>query len=214
MAPLPASPQHARRIAGEEGHTLSPVDVTNFVLGELPRAPSRVLEVGCGKGELARAMADAGYTVVAVDPDAPQGALFRRTTIEQFDDADPFDVVVASLSLHHVDDLAAALDKIAALLRRSGVLILDEFAWDRLDERSAAEVGIDHAEWRAEHADLHTAAAILANVGSRFDQRSFSWEPYLYREQRHAVSEGRERQLIEAGRLAATGFRYVGVRRS
>jgi SAM-dependent methyltransferase len=190
------------------------VDVTNFVLGELPRAPSRVLEVGCGTGDLARAMADAGYEVVAIDPDAPNGALFRRTTIEQFDDPDRFDAVVASLSLHHVGDLAVALDKIAALLRRGGVLILDEFAWDRLDERSAAELGIDHTEWRAEHAGLHRADAMLANVGARFDQRAFSWEPYLYREGRQAVSEERERELVEAGRLATIGFRYVGVRRS
>jgi hypothetical protein len=53
---------------------------------------------------------------------------------------------------------------------------------------------------------------MLAGVRARFGERSFSWEPYLYREQRQAVSEGRERELIEAGRLGATGFRYVGVR--
>jgi SAM-dependent methyltransferase len=155
---------------------------------------------------------DAGYEVVAIDPEAPRGALFRRTTVEEFDDRRPFDAVVASRSLHHVQDLSVALVKIAALLRRSGVLILDEFAWDRLDERSAAEVGIDYPEWRAEHADLHTADTMLAGVRARFGQRSFSWEPYLYREQRQAVSEARERELIEAGRLAATGFRYVGIR--
>jgi 2-polyprenyl-3-methyl-5-hydroxy-6-metoxy-1,4-benzoquinol methylase len=188
------------------------MDVREFVLSELPPPPSRVLEVGCGGGELARALADAGYDVLAVDPDAPDGPNFRRTTIEELDDQGPFDAVVASRSLHHVADLGAALDKIVAFLRRDGVLILDEFAWEQLDAGSASEVGIAHDEWRAEHADLHTAAAMLAELGARFEQRSFSWEPYLHREQRQAISEELERDLIDAGRLAATGFRYVGIR--
>src|SRR3712207_9593084 len=40
-----------------------------FVRAVLPPAPARVLEVGCGGGELAAALADGGYTVVALDAD-------------------------------------------------------------------------------------------------------------------------------------------------
>src|SRR5918998_551621 len=83
-----------------------------FVLSQLAAPPARVLEVGCGEGELARAMAGEGYEVVAIDPDAPEGPIFRRTTIEEFDDPGPFDAVVASRSLHHVHDLGGALDKL------------------------------------------------------------------------------------------------------
>jgi 2-polyprenyl-3-methyl-5-hydroxy-6-metoxy-1,4-benzoquinol methylase len=57
------------------------VELTKFVLLQLPSPPARVLEVGCGKGELARALAGEGYDVVAVDPEAPEGSIFRRTTI-------------------------------------------------------------------------------------------------------------------------------------
>ena len=189
------------------------MDVTEFVLAELPPPRARVLEVGCGNGDLARALAAAGYDVLAVDPDAPEGAIFRRTTIEELDDdQDSFDAVVASRSLHHVDDLGQALDKIAGLLRPGGVLILDEFAWDQLDASSASEVGIPLDEWRKEHEDLHTATAMLAELWAHFEQRRCSWEPYLHREQRKAVSEELERELIAAGRLAPTGFRYVGTR--
>lgn len=191
---------------------LGTVDVTEFVLAELPPPPSRVLEVGCGQGDLARTLAAAGYDVLAVDPDAPDGPIFRRTTIEELDDPGAFDAVVASRSLHHVVDLGGALDKIAALLPPDGVLILDEFAWERLDARSASAVGIPLDEWREEHADLHTAGAMLDELGVRFKQRAFSWEPYLHREQRRIVSEDVERKLIETGTLAPTGFRYVGVR--
>jgi 2-polyprenyl-3-methyl-5-hydroxy-6-metoxy-1,4-benzoquinol methylase len=190
------------------------LDVTDFVLAELPPPRSRVLEVGCGQGDLARALAAAGYDVLAIDPEAPQGPLFRRTTIEELEEPRPFDAVVASRSLHHVADLGTALDRIASLLRPDGVLVLDEFAWERLDARSAREVGIDLEEWCEEHEDLHTSTSMLAALGARFEQRTFAWEPYLHREARQAVDEDAERRLIVSGRLAATGFRYVGARRS
>jgi SAM-dependent methyltransferase len=188
------------------------VDVTEFVLAELSHPPLRILEIGCGNGELARALAVAGHDVLAIDPEAPEGPLFRRTTIEDLDETGSFDAAVASRSLHHVHDLAAALNKIAALIRPGGRIVLDEFAWERLGARSAGEVGIDLDEWREEHEELHTSGAMLEELDRRFERRSLSWEPYLYREQRQAVSEEVERELIETGRLAATGFRYVGIR--
>jgi SAM-dependent methyltransferase len=188
------------------------MDVTEFVLAELPPPPSRVLEVGCGAGELARRLAASGYDVLAVDPEAPDGAIFRRTTIERLTGPGLFDAVVASRSLHHVEDLAAALAKIAELLRPGGTFVLDEFGWERLDARSAEEVGIDLGEWLEEHDHLHTSAAMLSGLAERFAERSLTWEPYLHRESRQAVTEEVERELIAGGRLAPTGFRYVGIR--
>lgn len=51
--------------------------------------PARVLEVGCGRGDLARAIAEAGHEVVAIDPHAPAGDLFRATSLEEFADPEP-----------------------------------------------------------------------------------------------------------------------------
>jgi 2-polyprenyl-3-methyl-5-hydroxy-6-metoxy-1,4-benzoquinol methylase len=94
--------------------------VESFVLGQMGDPPARVLEVGCGEGELALALARVGHSVTAIDPRAPEGPIFRRVGIEEFTDPGQFDHVVASLSLHHVEDLGMALDNIADLLRAGG----------------------------------------------------------------------------------------------
>jgi ubiquinone/menaquinone biosynthesis C-methylase UbiE len=111
--------------------------VEEFVLGQIGNSPIRVLEVGCGEGELARTLARVGHSVTAIDPQAPEGPIFRRTRIEEFTDPAQFDHVVAILSLHHVEDLGMALSNMADLLRAGGTLVVVEFAWDRIDEATA-----------------------------------------------------------------------------
>jgi SAM-dependent methyltransferase len=184
------------------------VSFTAFVLSHLPPPPRRVLEVGCGRGELALALAGAGYDVVAVDPEAPEGPIFRRTTIEELVEAGPFDAVVASFSLHHVHDLDAALDKLGRLLAPQGVLILDEFGWDLLDEQTAEQYDLDSAEWRAEHDDLHGFERLRSALEARFDEQHFSPGPYFSRHL--GADEDEERELIVAGKIRPLGFRYVG----
>jgi SAM-dependent methyltransferase len=108
-----------------------------FVFSHLPDRPARILEVGCGKaGELALSLDAAGHEVVAVDPDAPEGAIFRRTVIEHLSEPEPFDVAVASRSLHHIADLDAALDKVVALLSPGGQVLVVEWGWDLVDDET------------------------------------------------------------------------------
>jgi len=162
------------------------MELIEFVLSQLPPPPARVLEVGCGTGEVALALRERGYGVVAIDPEAPDGPIFRRTTIEAFADSDPFDAVVASRSLHHVHDLGSALDKLVRLLRGRGPMILNEFAWDRLDPMTP--------EWEAEHEGLHGYGAMRAELDARFEERFFAWRPYS----------------VDGEQLPGLGFRYVG----
>ena len=195
--------------------------LTEFVLSHLPSPPARVLEVGCGEGELARALAARDYEMTAIDPGAPDGPIFRRIKLEDLEEDSRFDAVIAGRSLHHITDLDAALDKIARL---APLLLLEELAWDRLDPVTAdwyerqrrvllaatQEAPPSAEDWEEEHVGLHGYEAMRRALDARFEERHFSWEPYLYRYLGGPATEVLERTLIDAGAIQALGFRYVG----
>jgi SAM-dependent methyltransferase len=210
-------------------------DFEAFVRAQLPEPPARVLEIGCGSGELALTLAEAGYDMTAIDPAAPSGPIFRRLKLEDLEPTEgPFEGVVASRSLHHVANLGVALDRIVALLPLGGPLVLDEFAWDRLDLETAdwyygqlralaaagrgAEVppSLDACcrDWQEEHVGLHGYTDMRAELDARFEERLFLWTPYLHRLLDGEVSAQLEEQLIASGGIRATGFRYVGIPRT
>lgn len=200
-----------------------------FLLDRLPVASARVLDVGCGRGELALALAKSGYDVVGVDPDAPEGPIFTSVRVEDLDTPDRFDAVVASRSLHHIDDLDLGLAKIGTLLEPGGVLVVNDFAWDRVDEPTAewyygqrdilAVVRGEHTHastepplvrWQREHDDLHRYAEMRSALDGVFEEQHFSWEPCLHDELESVAGEALERALIEANAIQAIGFRFVG----
>jgi SAM-dependent methyltransferase len=208
------------------------VGFSDFVLAQLPSAPSRVLEVGCGDGTLALELAVVGYDVLAIDPVAPEGEIFRRTTVEELDDPGPFGAVVASRSLHHVHDLDAGLDRIVAVLEPGGLLLVDEFAPDRLDDDTIdwwygqrravaaargkgapASLEVFREEQVRQHEEHNGYDTMRPALDARFEEHSFSWEPYLYRELSGVSTRALEETLIKTGAIQATGYRYAGVRR-
>ena len=200
------------------------MDVLEFVTAQLPPAPSRVLEVGCGDGRLAWTLHDLGHRVVAIDPAAPEGPIFQAVSLEEFADPGRFDAVVASRALHHIHDLAGALSKLQRLLVPGGRLIVVEHAFERLDERTAgwylkkrraqgphapSSLQACLAEWEADHAGLHSSTAMRRELERRFTERWFAWTPTLYLELGEEL-EQEERSLIAADSIQATGFLYVG----
>lgn len=191
-----------------------------------------MLEIGTGgEGALALALEQAGYDVMAIDPAAPgEGEIFRRIKIEELDDDELFHAIVAVRTLHHVTDLGPGLDKIRDHLRPAGALVLEEFGWDRLDLTTAdwfygqrrvlaaatgseAPASLEELarEWEDEHVGLHGYDAMREELDERFEERFFSWEPYLYRFLEEGFAgESLERALIEADAIQAVGWRYVG----
>jgi SAM-dependent methyltransferase len=112
-----------------------------FVRAELPRAPARVLEIGCGPlGGFVPFMLRDGHRAVGVDPEAPQGSDYAQVEFERYDASDlagSLDAVVASSSLHHVRDLAEVLDRVASMLRPDGTLLVLEWMTERFDQATA-----------------------------------------------------------------------------
>ncbi len=209
-------------LPSSRGVILAAMGFTAFVLAQLPRTPSRLLDVGCGDGRVALALAAGGHDVTAIDPVAPEGPLFERVTLEDFVSSDLFDAVVASRSLHHVPDLDLALDKIAQL---APLVIVEEFAWDRLDERTATwylahregpSTSLQQClrEWEDEHAGLHGYETLRTALDLRFRERFFAWRPYLHRYPEVQAGQEDEEEAIAAGVIKPIAFRYVGVRRS
>lgn len=95
---------------------------------------ARVLDVGCGEGQLARRIAAAGARVVGVDPSWAQitearwrggGPTYLRGSATALAvGSGTVDGVVACLVLEHVEPFEPAIDEIARVLRPNGVFVL------------------------------------------------------------------------------------------
>lgn len=115
----------------------------------------RVLEAGPGCGELAeRMVGELGVRVVAVDQSERMVELTRARGVEAlvgdvqalpFPDG-AFDAAVAAWVLHHVPDLARAVDELARVLRPGGRLVAVTNGEDTLAELWAL---LGEGRWRA-----------------------------------------------------------------
>src|SRR5690349_12689576 len=172
---------------------MADVEVAAFVRANLPPPPCGVLEVGAGEGELAAALAAAGYAVVAIDPD-PRGDNVQRVAVGDLDaDAGPFAGAMAMRSLHHVHPLESSLRRLAEVLEPGAPFVIDEMDVAAFDRRAAewwleqqADLGKAPAK-SAEHlvdehrAHLHTLDTILAALAGWFTFGTPIRGPWLYR---------------------------------
>ena len=98
----------------------------------------RILNAGCGSGELSLILSAAGHDVVGIDPAseyievarrnaAEHGAsacAFEVSSIEAFEADRLFDCVVATDVLEHIEDDHRAIGKLATLVRPGGTVIV------------------------------------------------------------------------------------------
>jgi hypothetical protein len=197
-------------------------DFATFVFEQLPPPPLRVIEIGCGwEGGLVPLLVDRGYDVVGVDPQAPEGERFVRAEFQEVDG--DWDAAVAGRVLHHVNPVGESFDHLATL---APLLLVDEFAWNRIDaaaqdwyeqqHRILRAAGVDpHGpasidEWRERHHGLHPDELLLGELRARYDEREFERVPYLARWLGGPSSEALEQTLVDAGAFPAIGYRWSG----
>jgi SAM-dependent methyltransferase len=188
-------------------------ETLRFLERSLPSAPLRILEVGAGNGAVALALADRGYDVTAIDesegrPDAPGSARVRWIEADflHHEEEGRYAAVIFTRSLHHMASAEGAIGRAAALLKPGGLLIGEEFAYDRVTLPTArwyydlelllveagllapsgeeAVEGNPLGRWRREHAHdppLLTGHAMLAAAREQFEIAAADEAPYLYR---------------------------------
>jgi SAM-dependent methyltransferase len=196
----------------------------SFVRAALPRPPARVLEVGAGGGELAAALDELGYDVVAIDPEPRAEHVLPIALLEVDEPRGSFDAAVAVISLHHVEPLPESCRRLGELVRPDGLLVIDEFDVERFDERAArwllgqrTAVGEQHDHEPAAIVDdlrdhLHPVERLRGELSQEFVIGEPVRGAYLYRWELPPGLRAAEEHLIADGRLPATGARLVGRR--
>jgi SAM-dependent methyltransferase len=209
-------------------------DLVRLTYGELARLvqtcigsePCSILYVGPGLGHIALELARAGHDVTGVDVDEESVALATRAADSDpfrhergalsyevaefpsgFEGRGPYDRVLFSRVLHHIEDPAAAVKKAAELLGSGGRVVCVEFAHDRLGpagarwmarsrmwlsrcgwwpERVAGsleeETERTTRQWRTDHEGegLKPLEAMLDPLRTRFHMQRPAWHPYLF----------------------------------
>ena len=150
----------------------------------------RVLDVGTGEGQIARALAQAGAVVVGVDPTAAQirtaheragGPVYSLGVSDRLPvRSSSFDGAVVCLVYEHIDTLEESLAEVARVLRPGGrlVLIINHPLFQTPDSGLIVDHMIDPPEtyWRI-GAYLHETATVeevSRGVHVRFVHRPLS----------------------------------------
>jgi SAM-dependent methyltransferase len=117
----------------------------DFIRRFFSRRCQRILEVGCGTGELASRLSQDAYSVIAIDSDVIVSARrlgldARVATWPDFDEGN-FDAVLFTRSLHHIHPFDGSVKHAADSLAEGGRIIVEDFAHESIDEKTLDSFG-------------------------------------------------------------------------
>jgi len=168
----------------------------------------KVLEIGCGKGELALRIQNSGTNITAIDidPVAIEMAIQKKvnaTVCDLFDVNETFDVLLFTRSLHHIHKLEKAIIHAKNIISPGGIIILEEFDYlninvptakwyyNRLDELSTDRSNQTHSQnedylerWMEDHTHtppLNSGNEMIKQIENNFRNLSIQKAPYLFR---------------------------------
>jgi ubiquinone/menaquinone biosynthesis C-methylase UbiE len=195
----------------------------------------RVLEIGCGDGALVRRLAN-DFDVVGVDPEGEPSDVVRAQRFEDLDEQ-PFHVVFASVSLHHLDDRAAAGAALRRLTEPDTTMLVREFDRLTMDHEPTLRWWFEHRKAREHEADpdetplAATLEAFVPEWRSMMEHHVTPWtevrellrsnsfetvreEPmaYLFRWGIGEDVRAEEERLAAAGTINLVGRRWAGRR--
>lgn len=189
-------------------------DTVAFVASCVPSGAT-FIEVGCGEGNVTVELVTQGYDGVGIDSDAEVVSRARRSGANVVHaswpdfDGGPVDAVIFTRSLHHVSRLSESIAKSAEVLKPTGALLIEDFAYDEVSpaaiEWLLTVIGSANgralislvpgefvsdlynakdkaATWQRNHDhDLHTMADMTEAIAEEFVIREVFPVPYLYR---------------------------------
>ena len=119
-------------------------ETLKFLISRLP-VDAKVLEVGCGEGQVACELLQRGYSVTGSDSDSERIARAQAHGVRaivaswpKFDSSVSFDAIAFTRSLHHINPLRQAIVRARELLNPNGFLLIEDFALDDVNEATVA----------------------------------------------------------------------------